>query len=362
MGGEAVANGDDVVDLGGRAAPGQRRRRDASATCTSWSTTPASCATGCSSNMTEEEWDAVIKVHLKGTFGPARWAAAYWREQVKAGEPVDGRIINTTSVSGIYGNPGQTNYGAAKAGIAAFTIIAALELGALRRHRQRGRPGRAHPHDRGPRPGAGDRGAARSCARPRWIAPIVTWLASTGVERRHRAGLRGVRPGARRRRGLAPRPEHAPVDDPTKLGPIVAELLARPGPTRAWTASPAAGRSPRPASSAGATERAGGHHHADQPRCRRRRRRPGRGVAGRRKDALLYAVGIGAGTDELAVHHREHERRRAAGRCPRSPSWSGGAGRRRRGQDRHVQPGDARARPAGGHAAPARSRSRARRR
>ena len=79
-------------------------------------------------NMTEEEWDAVINVHLKGTFAPSRWAAAYWREQSKAGRPVSGRIINTTSVSGIYGNPGQTNYGAAKAGIASFTNIAALEL------------------------------------------------------------------------------------------------------------------------------------------------------------------------------------------------------------------------------------------
>jgi len=78
--------------------------------------------------MSEEEWDAVIQVHLKGTFAPSRHAAAYWREQAKAGKPVDGRIINTTSVSGIYGNPGQTNYGAAKAGIAAFTTIAALEL------------------------------------------------------------------------------------------------------------------------------------------------------------------------------------------------------------------------------------------
>src|SRR6195952_1644366 len=79
-------------------------------------------------NMTEEEWDAVIAVHLKGTFAPSRWAAAYWRERSKAGKPTDGRIINTTSVSGIYGNPGQTNYGAAKAGIASFTNIAALEL------------------------------------------------------------------------------------------------------------------------------------------------------------------------------------------------------------------------------------------
>ena len=54
-------------------------------------------------NMTEEEWDAVIKVHLKGTFGPSHFAAAYWRDQHKAGKPVDGRLINTTSVSGIYG-------------------------------------------------------------------------------------------------------------------------------------------------------------------------------------------------------------------------------------------------------------------
>ena len=108
-------------------------------------------------NMTEEEWDAVIAVHLKGTFAPSRWAAAYWREQSKAGKEVDGRIINTTSVSGIYGNPGQTNYGAAKAGIAAFTNIAALELSPLRRDGERRRSGRADPHDRGTRPGAGDR-------------------------------------------------------------------------------------------------------------------------------------------------------------------------------------------------------------
>jgi NAD(P)-dependent dehydrogenase (short-subunit alcohol dehydrogenase family) len=80
-------------------------------------------------NMTEAEWDAVIQVHLKGTFGPARAAAAYWRDQSKAGNQPDARIINTTSPSGLFGNLGQTNYGAAKAGIAAFTIIAAGELG-----------------------------------------------------------------------------------------------------------------------------------------------------------------------------------------------------------------------------------------
>ena len=80
-------------------------------------------------NMTEAEWDAVIKVHLKGTFGPAHFAAEYWRDKSKAGEQVDARIINTTSPSGIFGNVGQANYGAAKAGIAAFTIITSQELG-----------------------------------------------------------------------------------------------------------------------------------------------------------------------------------------------------------------------------------------
>jgi NAD(P)-dependent dehydrogenase (short-subunit alcohol dehydrogenase family) len=79
-------------------------------------------------NMTVDEWDAVIKVHLRGTFCTSRHAAAHWRELSKAGEPVDARIINTSSSSGIYGNVGQSNYGAAKAGIAAFTIITAMEL------------------------------------------------------------------------------------------------------------------------------------------------------------------------------------------------------------------------------------------
>src|SRR5215471_18107352 len=79
-------------------------------------------------NMTEEEWDAVITVHLKGHFAPTRHAAAYWRESSKAGETVRGRVINTSSPSGVFGNVGQANYGAAKGGIASFTLIAAQEL------------------------------------------------------------------------------------------------------------------------------------------------------------------------------------------------------------------------------------------
>jgi NAD(P)-dependent dehydrogenase (short-subunit alcohol dehydrogenase family) len=80
-------------------------------------------------NMTEEEWDAVINVHLKGHFSPTQHAAAYWRERSKAGEEVRARVINTSSPSGVFGNVGQANYGAAKAGIAAFTLIVAQELG-----------------------------------------------------------------------------------------------------------------------------------------------------------------------------------------------------------------------------------------
>jgi NAD(P)-dependent dehydrogenase (short-subunit alcohol dehydrogenase family) len=80
-------------------------------------------------NMSEEEWDAVIAVHLKGHFAPTRHAAAYWRERSKAGEEVRGRVINTSSPSGVFGNVGQANYGAAKGAIASFTLIAAQELG-----------------------------------------------------------------------------------------------------------------------------------------------------------------------------------------------------------------------------------------
>src|ERR671911_31865 len=79
-------------------------------------------------NETVEEWDAVIAVHLKGHFAPLRHAAAYWRERSKAGEEVRGRVITTASPSGVFGNVGQANYGAAKAGIAGLTLIAAQEL------------------------------------------------------------------------------------------------------------------------------------------------------------------------------------------------------------------------------------------
>ena len=79
-------------------------------------------------NMTEQEWDSVIHVHLKGHFCPTRFAAAYWREQTKAGNQVKASIIHPSSTSGLLGNPGQANYGAAKSGIATFSQICAMEL------------------------------------------------------------------------------------------------------------------------------------------------------------------------------------------------------------------------------------------
>ena len=175
-------------------------------------------------NMTEDEWDAVIKVHLKGTFGPSHFAAAYWRDQHKAGKPVDGRIINTTSVSGIYGNPGQTNYGAAKAGIASFTVIAALELArygvtanavapvALTRMTE----------GLGPAPKTEEEKDMRS---PKWIAPIITWLAS--AESKNVTGRVFEASGQTLAiaEGWHRGPRHAPVADPTMLGPVVAQLV-----------------------------------------------------------------------------------------------------------------------------------------
>lgn len=176
-------------------------------------------------NMTEEEWDAVVNVHLKGTFAPSRWAVAYWRERAKAGQPVSGRIINTTSVSGIYGNPGQTNYGAAKAGIAAFTNIAALEVARYGVTVNAVAPVALTRMTEGLGP-APETDAEREARSPHWIAPIVTWLASeqsadvTGRVFEASGEVLAVAEGWVRG------PSRDPIDDPTQLGPVVAELVA----------------------------------------------------------------------------------------------------------------------------------------
>jgi len=174
-------------------------------------------------NMTEEEWDAVIKVHLKGTFAPARHAAAYWRDQSKAiAGPVKARIINTTSTSGIYGNVGQTNYGAAKAGIAAFSIIAARELKRYGITVNAVSPSAQTRMTEGLRELTAEQRERRN---PRWVSPLVTWLASEESQevtaRVFQAGNGIVAVCEGWRRG----PTIDQMDDPAKLGPIVQQMI-----------------------------------------------------------------------------------------------------------------------------------------
>jgi len=127
-------------------------------------------------NMSEQEFDDVIRVHLKGTFAPSHHAAQYWRDLSKStGKPVKARIINTTSNSGIYGNAGQTNYGAAKMGIAAFTIIASQELARYGITVNAISPIAETRLTAGLRERTPEQIVQRH---PRWIAPVVTWLAS----------------------------------------------------------------------------------------------------------------------------------------------------------------------------------------
>lgn len=134
-------------------------------------------------NMSEEEWDSVISVHLKGHFVPTRHAAGYWRAQSKAGHAVEASIINTSSTSGLHGNPGQVNYGAAKAGIAAMTVIAAQELSRYGIRVNAVAPS-ARTRLTESTPGLADMVAAPTEAArfdewdPANVSPLVAWLAS----------------------------------------------------------------------------------------------------------------------------------------------------------------------------------------
>jgi NAD(P)-dependent dehydrogenase (short-subunit alcohol dehydrogenase family) len=127
LGGEAVANGDNVADFAGanrmvEQAIAHFGRLDILVN------NAGILRDRMLVNMDEREWDAVIEVHLKGHFAPTRHAAAHWRERSKAGDEVRARVVNTSSPSGVFGNIGQANYGAAKAAIVGFTLIAAQEL------------------------------------------------------------------------------------------------------------------------------------------------------------------------------------------------------------------------------------------
>ena len=176
-------------------------------------------------NMSEEEWDAVIQVHLKGTFAPSRHAAAYWREiHRKTGEPARGCIINTSSTSGLYGNVGQTNYGAAKAGIAAFTIIAARELKRFGVTVNAVSPSAQTRMTEGLRALTDEQRALRD---PKWVSPVVTYLASEAAQditgRVIQAGVGRIAVCEGWRRGA----EVPQVADPAEAGRLIRGMLPR---------------------------------------------------------------------------------------------------------------------------------------
>jgi NAD(P)-dependent dehydrogenase (short-subunit alcohol dehydrogenase family) len=226
MGGEAVANTDDISDWDG-AERLINTAVDAFGGLDVLINNAGILRDRMLTNMSEAEWDAVIKVHLNGTFGPSRHAAAYWRERSKAGEANDARIINTSSPSGIYGNVGQTNYGAAKAGIASFTIIAAKELGRYGVTVNAIAPAALTRMTEGLGMGQAPEEIKEQMS-PAHIAPIVTWLASP--ESAHVTGrvfdvtgrMISVSEGWHRGPSL-----ENPPDDVAELGPKVAELVAQ---------------------------------------------------------------------------------------------------------------------------------------
>jgi len=173
MGGEAVANTSDVSSLEGAQAMVQQAI-DTFGGLDVIVNNAGILRDRMLFSMAENEWDAVIKVHLKGTWAPSRVAAEYWRNRAKEGLPNDARLINTTSVAGLYANMGQTNYGAAKAGIAAFTQIAAQELGRYGVTANAIAPGALTRLTE-------DLGLPEEMLNrfgPEWVAPVVVWLAS----------------------------------------------------------------------------------------------------------------------------------------------------------------------------------------
>ncbi|MEA2687146.1 MAG: hypothetical protein QOE93_2341 [Actinomycetota bacterium] len=183
-GGEAVANGDDVSDWDGG-------RRLIEAALDSFGdlhvlvNNAGNLRDRYLTDMTADEWDDVVRVHLRGHFVPTRWAAAHWKAESKAGRAERAAVVNTSSTSGLVGNAGQSNYGAAKAGIAAFTVIAADELGRYGVRVNAVAP-LARTRMTSGAPGLADLVAAPTAAgefdagHPANVSPVVAWLASEG--------------------------------------------------------------------------------------------------------------------------------------------------------------------------------------
>ncbi len=189
-------------------------------------------------SMDEEEWDQVLRVDLKGHFCPLRHAAAHWRELSKAGEEVDARIVNTSSGAGLQGSVGQGNYAAAKAGVAAITLVAAAEMARYGVTVNAIAPAARTPMTeevfaaqmRAPEDGF-------DAMDPANVSPLVVWLASAesaGVSGRVfevEGGTVGIADGWQH----GPRVERDRRWDPPELGPAVAEVLDQaPAPAKVW--------------------------------------------------------------------------------------------------------------------------------
>ncbi|BBY99827.1 SDR family oxidoreductase [Mycolicibacterium fallax] len=184
-------------------------------------------------NTSEEEFDAVVAVHLKGHFATMRHAAAYWRAKSKAGETVDARIINTSSGAGLQGSIGQANYSAAKAGIAALTLIGAAEMGRYGVTVNAIAPSaRTRMTETVFADMMATQGQAFDAMAPENVSPLVVWLGSA-ASREVTGQVFEVEGGKIRvAEGWAHGPQIDKGDrwDPAELGPVVADLLAQARP------------------------------------------------------------------------------------------------------------------------------------
>lgn len=234
-GGEAVANGDDVADWAGSRNLIQQAI-DTFGTLDVLVNNAGFVRDRMLVNLSEEEWDAVVRVHLKGHFATMRHAAEYWRAESKAGRPVDARVINTSSGAGLQGSVGQSNYGAAKAGIAGLTLTASAEFaryGATVNAiapSARTRMTETVFADMMAAPDSGFDAMA-----PENISPLVVWLGSA-----ESAGITGrvfeIEGG---KVALADGWRHGVAVDrgarwaPAELGPVVADLITKSAPPEA---------------------------------------------------------------------------------------------------------------------------------
>jgi NAD(P)-dependent dehydrogenase (short-subunit alcohol dehydrogenase family) len=186
-------------------------------------------------SMSVDDWDAIMRVHLRGTFLPTKAAAGYWREEAKAGRTRDARLINTSSSSGLFGNVGQANYGAAKAGIANFTIIAARELARYGVTANAVWPAAMSRLTAGILDG--NAGAAKELD-PSLIAPVLAWLGSpeskdvTG----RLIGLRGRQIIIAEGWVAGPQATTDTVWTAADLGPVMTGLVAKARPNTDFTA------------------------------------------------------------------------------------------------------------------------------